>query len=414
MDNTKTVCVLPWNSIAIGSTGTSFPLMVCCNSDKGSIYKSDGSTATPADLSQLNDMVFIKNLKSDLFAGVKNSLCNRCWAMEPHSFRAGLNSAYPEAYSKILNTPPEEILQKFPLEHITLNIGNTCNLACRMCYPHSSSMIEKEWSSGTVPNNKNFTLISTQPGAYNATVLADPSFLDFIKNNNADLKTIYIYGGEPLIIIEEHLNFLQILIDAGVSKNITLNYSTNGTNTNIRRFAEVWKEFNFVDIQISIDGFTDAYEYVRWPNTWNKIERSLHSFKELSDRGIVRCSIAATVSALTITSLNALLTYLKDTFDFDTILIPVTNPDYLSLDVVPITVLSSILDTWTYVDPGNQTDIKSIVTPYIERYSNMTVDQEREHKKKLYESFVEIMQWQDKYRNQSLFDTYPYVRNWYE
>ncbi len=414
MDNTNTVCVLPWNSIAIGSTGAGFPLMVCCNSNDGTIHANNGKVATTTDLPQLYDMTFTKNLKLDLFAGVKNSLCSRCWAMEPHSFRVGLNNAYPTAHSKILSTPPGEILQKFPLEHITLNIGNTCNLACRMCYPHSSSMIEKEWSSQTVPNNKNFKLINKQPDAYNATVLGDQAFIEFVKNNNADLKSIYIYGGEPLIIIEEHLNFLQMLVDAGVSKNITLHYSTNGTNRNIRRFAEIWKEFQLVDIQISIDGFTDAYEYVRWPNTWSKIENSLRSFKELSDSKIVTVSIAATVSALTIYTLNDLLTYLKDTYDFHTLLIPVSNPDYLSLDVVPIKELISILKNWTYIDPSNQTDIKSIVTPFIERYSNMTVDQERDRKKPLYDAFVEVMQWQDAYRNQSLFDTYPQSRNWYE
>ena len=128
MDNTNTVCVLPWNSIAIGSTGAGFPLMVCCNSNDGTIHANNGKVATTTDLPQLYDMTFTKNLKLDLFAGVKNSLCSRCWAMEPHSFRVGLNNAYPTAHSKILSTPPGEILQKL-YESARLSLGQAAELA---------------------------------------------------------------------------------------------------------------------------------------------------------------------------------------------------------------------------------------------------------------------------------------------
>ena len=393
------VCTIPWNSIYIGDGWTN----LCCNAT-GAMKNDDGSDSTHKDINAVRTNNEYTQLKTDLLNGVENTRCTRCWKMEPDSFRGQSNKAFPDTAETIRTTRTENM----PLEHISIHIGNECNLACRMCAPHSSSLIAKEWKRGGHPMGRDLAggvteeIITSDRGIRSKTFLADPEFLQFITDNHHELKAIYIAGGEPFIIIEQHIQFLQLLVDLGVSKNITVEYSTNGTNTNLRRFREVWSNFKQIKIMISCDGIEEVYDYVRWPNTWQKMKKSLDYYYDMSrnDSDVVNFSMACTVGASTIGNIIKTDTYIKKAYGIDIIWIPIDFPQEMSLKSVPLNVLEEL-----YENPKCPTQIRPILLTHINNYNEVD-------SKKCLADFVKTSEWQDEYRNQSLYEFIPAIEKW--
>lgn len=395
MNRKDTVCPLPWNSVFINENQVN----ICCNTmtpaldDNGVKFKIDS-------LPTLKDSKFYKQLKQDMLDGVQNPACDRCWKMEPESFRTRVyNKDFKDTYDLICSDAPEHL----PLEHMSISIGNVCNLNCRMCDPNSSSMIAKEWRR-THPLGRSgqfLQLIATDDKGRNNSFLGDPVFLDYVKDNHSKLKDIYIFGGEPFIIIDEHLKFLQLLVDLGVSKNIRLSYSTNGTNTNMRRFTDLFKQFRQVILSVSTDGMGECYDYIRWPNNWEKHTKSLEYYKNLvKENPNFVVSVACTVQVLLLKQYKEFDRHIREDYGFDRFYIPVNYPDEFSLAVAPKQLLEEVYEQNVHEQ------LNSIIKPYIDNY-------DEEQSKELFDKFLKVTKWQDEYREQSLYDFYPEIRNWH-
>jgi len=393
-----TICTLPWNGIHLNAN-----IGVCCNSLRA-LNSNNGELSTAEDLLSLEENNDLIQLKKDLLAGVKNPICDRCWNMEPSSFRKTFNQSYPETYQKILTESPESL----PLEHIFISIGNTCNLNCRMCGPHSSSMITKEWSDPerphpVRPSNIGKSIIATDYDNTRSSHLSNPNFIEYVKNNYKELKTIYIYGGEPFIIIEEHLNFLQLLVDLGVSKNIKLQYSTNGTNTTLRRFIDLWKNFKEISISVSCDGMEEVYDFIRWPSTWSKMKKSLDYYYDFSNKNDnIALHVACTLQIATLEQIKKFENFLKTTYPklSGSYYIPVDYPEEFSLKCVPLPVLKEYNN-----DPNLSERVQSIIKQTIDSYNH-------EESFKYFDNFLKTAEWQDKYRNQNVYDYLPQIKKW--
>ena len=391
-----TVCVYPWNSAYIDGS-----IKTCCNSLREPLNDS-GNVPGLDDLLTMQDSISWKEIRQNLLKGNKISHCDRCWKMEPNSFRQTQNNWFPETYKKIIDTEISDIL---PLESLTLAIGNQCNLNCRMCSPDASTMLEKEWSREKKhPLGRNINLrpdlIVSDAGEENI-FLSDSRFLEFLDKKGEHLKDIYMFGGEPFIIIEPHLKFLQKLVDLGISKNIGIRYSTNGTNTTLRRFTDLWSKFKKVDIQISCDGMEEVYDYIRWPSKWNKMKENLHYFADLKKNNNMQISVACTMQNLTIEQADRFEKYIKEVYDLGIYYIPVDHPSEFSLKTVPIHVLEKI-----YINTASER-IKNIVNPYIKNYVE-------DESVVAYNDMLKVVKWQDEYRDQYLFDFFPDIDSWFK
>jgi len=391
-----TVCTLPWNSVYIDGS-----IKLCCTSP-GPILTDSGDHPS---LDDFNTILSGKNwtkIRQSMLDGKKIPKCDRCWNMEPDSFRASHNRQFPETFEKIIENNSSDVMA---LESMSLTIGNLCNLNCRMCSPGASSMLEKEWSrEDKHPLGKGFSLrqgIIVSDAVIKESFLKDPRFLDFIRKNGEHLKDIYIFGGEPFIIIEEHLTFLQALIDVGSSKNITLRYSTNGTNTTLRRFTELWSHFKEINIQVSCDGMEEVYDYIRWPSKWSKMKENLNYFADLKRNHNIFTSVACTIQNLTLLQADRFEKFIEEEYDLDTVYIPVDNPTEFSLKTVPIEVLQKVYDN----TPTER--IKNIIQSHIDNYNES-------ESISLYNNMLKVVKWQDNYRNQHLHDFFPTIDEWFK
>jgi len=385
-----TICTYAWNAIHFTDS-----LSVCCNTQVR-LKNNDGGKSTSKDLLDLKNNNDLIQLRKDLLNGVKNSICDRCWKMEPDSFRKSANNIYSETFNKIITESPDTL----PLEHIFLSIGNTCNLNCRMCNPASSSMIEKEWNTnGPHPVNSS-NIIASDQDFTNLNHMGNPHFIQFIKDNYHSLKQIYIYGGEPFIIIDEHLKLLQLLVDLGVSKNIKINYSTNGTNVNLRRYIDLWKNFKTIHISVSCDGMEEVYDYIRWPNTWSKMQKSLDYYYEFTEKNDnIEFSIACTIQNANIYQIEKFHQFIKNNYNREVFYIPVNSPEEFSLNTLPVSTLKDL----------SENNLPERVLTYVNDVLK-TYDIEKTTEK--FNNFVKTLAWQDKYRNQNMYDYLPQIRKW--
>lgn len=388
MDRKNTVCTMPWNGIHV----TDRDINICCNTNVP-LLDDEGNRVNINNLSDIKSGSYIKKIKNDMLSGVQNPHCDRCWQMEPHSFRQRVyNQNFKDTYNIICSDTPENM----PLEHMSISIGNVCNLNCRMCDPSSSSMIAKEWERGGHPLGKEIIAKSDRNNSY----LGDPVFLDYVRNNCTHLKEIFIFGGEPFIIIEEHLKFLQLLVDLNVAKNIKISYSTNATNVNMRRFVDLFKEFRQVIFSISTDGMGRHYDFIRWPNTWEKHSKNLSYYKKmLDDNHNFFGSVACTIQATNIEHLKDYHKWATD-YGFETFYLPVNYPEEMSLAAVPLDILKRVYNEHICGQ------IDAIIKPFIDSHNQET-------SKELFQKFLTVTKWQDEYRNQNVFDFYPQMENWH-
>jgi len=154
-------------------------------------------------------------------------------------------------------------IKKYP-RIMLVDFSNFCNLKCVMCDHKRSSQWAKETS-----NVKNGIL----------TVPYD--LLNDTVSISKNLDTLIIQGGEPTIM-EENIYFLEQLHKKDYAKNINIRLTTNGT-TLYAPFYDLLKYFKTVRIQVSIDSYSLANDYIRWPSKFEHIEKNMIALSEYSD-----------------------------------------------------------------------------------------------------------------------------------
>lgn len=146
------------------------------------------------------------------------------------------------------------------IEYWDLKINNTCNLACRMCDPWSSS----KWGelmgtpgliTGPAPDTKWHS-----------------SALEFVPEMMF-AKYIKFTGGEPFLIPQVRAILLK-LVELDVSSTVNLELVTNGTQ-DMTSWCEVFAQFKTVRISVSVDALGKRYEYIRPHGVWPETERRI-------------------------------------------------------------------------------------------------------------------------------------------
>lgn len=243
------------------------------------------------------------------FADLKNTnkpeACNICHKKESQ----GLHSYRQLFQRKFDNT-------KSGIQFLDFRHSNQCNLKCRYCNPHFSNQWARELN-------------------YPITLMQAPieQYYDSLLTTN--LIDLYWCGGEPLII-KEHYDVLERLINQGLSKNIGLRYNTNFTAIQYKdkKLIDLWKNFKSVNLLISLDAVGQELNYIRSGSDWNIISKNIDALLLQKDSiSNLTVAFATTLSILNVWFLPALYAYAQSKN------IPVTlsllyGPDYLSLGAI--------------------------------------------------------------------------------
>ena len=225
----------------------------------------------------------LAKLKSDFAHGLQPAGCQQCWNDE--------DSGHPSKRTRDLEYVFGKQKPSNGLFVIMVALGNSCNLACRTCGSYSSTTwIQEEEKSGKeieiFPHNRFYR---------------EKSFMDELKEISKNVGHVYFMGGESLLAgINEHLDYLDHLIGQSPEK-IHLHYTTNATMFPNEKFWSRWNRFKMVDIQLSIDGINEHFDYTRWPATWKEVSQNVKRYQDLvSGQDNIKLTIGHVVSIFTV------------------------------------------------------------------------------------------------------------------
>lgn len=313
----KTFCPLPWIHLATRPNGD---VRVCCTANASGagiednktagLVKQDGVAMNLRDhtIEEVWNSEHMRRTRLQLLNNEIPESCRKCF----HEESKGIVSKRQwetEVWNKrldidsIVSKTDEQGNIPVDIPYFDLRLGNVCNLKCVMCSPHDSSSWIKEWKL-LYPKytNEDLKLDQSWDENFDYTWYKKGTFLDSMKAQAKYIKELYFAGGEPLMI-HEHYNILQFMVDEGYAKDCCVRYNSNGTVLEDRLFV-LWSNFKEVTFNFSIDAYSEKNDYIRYPSEWNTIEKNLKILDKSETN--IRINIAAAVQLLNVPYLDEL------------------------------------------------------------------------------------------------------------
>lgn len=284
-------CYAPWTGIEILPAGRILP---CCKWDDSSYEEK--FNIVDHDIDEYRKSNKLIKIKNQMLNGEWPRGCERCRLDE----EAGLVSRRQLDADRWRHHYDKYDLDSDQILTAGIAIGNVCNIKCIICSPYASSRWQKEHRDvygKTIPVIEQFR----------------KNFINSITNLAPNLVHLDLHGGEPFLSGKnEHHRLLDHYIETDQAKNITIHYNTNGTIWP-EEFLEKWRHFAEIDLQISIDGLGDRFEYLRFPAPWATLVENTKRYQEHELKNSnFRISISHTLSAYNVYYLDEFVTWCHD------------------------------------------------------------------------------------------------------
>jgi len=317
-----TFCYSPWSNIDISPQGDLTP---CC---KFQMSKYDESfNVQTQTLPEYFGSAFLAEIKQEFSQAQWPRGCERCRIEEENNIASKRQLDYERW---------QQHYQLYDLDSskcITASIafGNTCNLKCITCSPYSSSKWHQE--------HLKIHNVNIGPVKFYRS-----DFVEKFIEQSPDIVHLDIPGGEPFLSgVQEQKRLLNHYITTGQAKHISLHYTTNVTLFPDQEWWDIWHHFDNVDIQLSIDGVGDRYEYIRYPAKWAEVVDNTARYLE-RHQGNIQLSVSHTVSAYNIYYLDEFFTWCKHIGLPDPWMGRVHNPMHMRPTVWPTAVRNHIAE----------------------------------------------------------------------
>lgn len=270
LKESKTFCMLGFVHSHTWPDGRVLP---CCAGDinapqqLGNIYEQSWPDIWNGDA--------YRELRRNMLDGVEHSLCRYCYdteKMRDNSMRTNMNNTFGHLYDSVMSTVDDAsgYCGSDKLYYLDFRFSNLCNQACITCgHDLSSSWYDLQTDMDpdkNVPDRSKFLIAGNKENPYPA----------ILENSMDSVEVCYFAGGEPLLV-PEHWQILEKLIENGRAKDVSLRYSTNlSTLQNKgRHVLDYWKHFKIVNVAGSIDEVGERFHYIRWPADWRRISKNI-------------------------------------------------------------------------------------------------------------------------------------------
>jgi hypothetical protein len=165
-----------------------------------------------------------------------------------------------------------------------------------------------------------------QPGDWHTQ---DSVIFDEILRHTDTLQELYFTGGEPLIS-KKFQQILDHLIQRGVAQRLTLQLNSNLTKLS-DDLLEKLAQFQRVTFTLSIDGYGDVYEYIRYPAKWSVVAETMRQLTRLTNAAVCATPVVTAYNVLTLTDLFRFCDELGMRF----LMANCYGPEWLQLNVLP-------------------------------------------------------------------------------
>ena len=386
--DSSTFCVLPWTMLQTDSIGT---IRICCKSTE--FLHSEKENLNNFSLKQAWQSEKLQSIRDNLNNDVKDDNCIKCWKEESSGAKSMRTSGSRYFYllDNDLSTP----------QILDLKLGTKCNLKCRICSRYSSSLWSQEEEYFADNNLKD--KINRETTKFLQAYNDDSTIWQDIDNWLPHLKKMEFYGGEPFLI-DKNWEVLEKSIANGYNKYQELHYTTNGT-TYRTNHIELLKQFNKVDIQLSIDDIENRFEYQRHPARWKVLDRNITKFKDLKNSiRHYNLTVCTTVSSLNIWYLDKLLEYFYNQ-NINVIFNILHGPSEFCISNLPISTKNKIEKKLLGIEKRfTNMSVHCTIDSIINFMYNSYTDE--------YDNFIQKLARHDVYRKENYIDNhYEFTQN---
>jgi len=312
----ETFCPVPFGFLTSGDRDSVSP---CCK-----YSHTIGSLKTHS----LNEIFFgeqMSQLRQDIKNGQYHKGCKSCWDAEKVN-ATSLRKHYVTKLSKLCD---QEWIDRPGIRDLTVSPSILCNFKCRICSEYKSSKIATETLKfSTDPAQQQQLKKIINFSTHNQSQIADQIFQAV-----SDLEFLHILGGEPFLW-QDLETLVDKLISTGHSKNIQIEFNTNGSIFPDHIIEKLLK-FKLVEILISIDDIEDRFELQRG-DLWANVYKNICAFRNIKTDQ-VSVKIMSTVNIQNVLYLDHLVDFC-DRLGLEIVWNYLETPNFLSIDSVTNTV----------------------------------------------------------------------------
>jgi pyruvate-formate lyase-activating enzyme len=329
--NKNIFCNTPWYELHIYWDGS---LGICCQEDH-KLYSGDSYNIATTSIAEWFNSDPVKNFRQRILQSTPVSECRRCYHEEAQGgmsrrIRANQKSViFTQAFDESFEQSPGRrhfdisgTTDTHPID-IHIDLGNFCNLACKMCNAKASSTIavqEVKWGieSSKPYVGQDWTRDQAVWDSFKQQLLAIPN-----------LNNIHFMGGETLLT-DRFENLVDWLIEHK-KFDVCLSFVTNGTVWKPALMSKLQK-FKRVGIEISIETIDEHNAYQRQGTDTSVVLKNIDQYIDLGNN--IEVCLRPAVSALTIGYHAELIEYaLEKKILIKSLL--VTKPRFLDSEILP-------------------------------------------------------------------------------
>lgn len=308
-------CNAPWYELQIYWDGG---LGFCCQ-EAHRIYSHEETeryNVANMTIAEWFNSAPMKQARLDMFGESKNSICRRCYNEEQVSGSSRrhrsnqksviFKSAFSDSYQQSPGNDKFEYSRNnngnysgLPID-LHIDLGNYCNLACKMCGPKASSTIATQLVKWGDKSAKQYVGSDWTKNSevWNRVVNEIASI--------PNLKNVHFMGGETLTT-PKFEEFVDTML-AQQRTDLCFSFVTNGTGFNLS-LLEKLKKFARVGIEVSIESMTEHNSYQRQGTDTQLVLANLEQYRQHTNNTNVTLTVRPAISALTIGSYWTLIEY---------------------------------------------------------------------------------------------------------
>ena len=203
-----------------------------------------------------------------------------------------------------------------------IDLGNYCNLACKMCSPSASSRIASQ--------HRQWNMISAVSKDWTADPEVWNRFLEELVSISK-LQNIHFMGGETIIQPRFH-DLVDFMINHGRT-DVCMSFVTNGTSFD-KKLMEKLKRFPRVGLEISIETMDTLNEYTRQGTDNSMVLANIENYINECNGTTITVTLRPAPGLLTVRSYWQVieLALQKELLIKSNLC---TNPDFLDITVLP-------------------------------------------------------------------------------
>ena len=338
MANQKVFCNTPWYEAHIYWDGS---LGICCQESRKLHTDNQKFNIKNISLADWFNSEPVSQFRKSILGDTPTDICSRCYHEEDiggtsRRHRANQKSviftrtAFHSSYEQSPGIDHFELSEvdgftdTMPID-LHIDLGNYCNLSCKMCWSKASSTIAVQNVKWGLEDHRQYlgNDWTRDEHVWNRFL---NELLDIPK-----LKNLHFMGGETLLTkrFEDVVDFFIL------HKRFDLCFSfvTNGTTYN-QLLINKLKRFTRVGIEVSIETATEHNSYVRQGTDTDVVLNNIKKYKENCDSSSISVTVRPAIGLLSIGKYYTLLEYcLENKLMVKSLLI--TYPRFLDVSILP-------------------------------------------------------------------------------